>query len=122
LIQEDVKRLREMNPSMLQIKKTDETFMDLEIFNIRPENSPNDIIVTTSFQTDQSMIDSSNELYLVAIPTLQKVRQRVIDDLRGKVSPNKWLIPLAAGNNGLSLLYSGTFSFIVSLNSYTSDP
>lgn len=97
LIQEDVKRLREMNPSMLQIKKTDETFMDLEIFNIRPENSPNDIIVTTSFQTDQSMIDSSNELYLVAIPTLQKVRQRVIDDLRGKVSPNKWLIPLAAG-------------------------
>lgn len=60
-----------MNPSMLQIK-TDETFMDLEIFNIRPENSPNDIIVTTSFQTDQSMIDSSNELYLVAIPTLQK--------------------------------------------------
>ncbi len=97
LLKEDVIRLREMNPSMLQIKKTDETFMDLEIFNIKPDNSPNDIIVTTSFQTDQSMIDSSNELYLVAIPTLQKVRQRVIDDLRGKVSPNKWLIPLAAG-------------------------
>jgi superfamily I DNA and/or RNA helicase len=97
LLKEDIKRLRELNPSMLQIKKTDETFMDLEVFNIKPDNSPNDIVVTTSFQTDRSMIDSSNELYLVAIPTLQKVRQRVIDDLRGKVSPNKWLIPLAAG-------------------------
>lgn len=97
LLKEDVKRLRELNPSMLQIKKTDETFMDLEIFNIKPDHSPHDIVVTTSFQTDRSMIDSSNELYLVAIPTLQKVRQRVIDDLRGKVSPNKWLVPLAAG-------------------------
>lgn len=97
LLKEDIKRLREFSPAMLQIKKTDETFMDLEVFNIKPDNSANDIIVTTSFQTDRSMIDSSNELYLVAIPTLQKVRQRVINDLRGKVSPNKWLIPLAAG-------------------------
>ncbi len=97
LLKEDIKRLRELNPRMIQIKKTDETFMDLEVFNIKPDNSPNDIVVTTSFQTDRSMIDSSNELYLVAVPTLQKVRQKVIDDLRGKVSPNKWLIPLAAG-------------------------
>lgn len=97
LLNEDIKRLQELNPSMLKIKKIDESFMDLEVFNIKPENSSNDIIVTTSFQTDVNMIDSSNELYLAAIPTLQKVRQKVIDDLRGKVSPNKWLIPLAAG-------------------------
>lgn len=97
LLSEDIKRLQELNPTMLKIKKIDESFMDLEVFNIKPENSPNDIIVTTSFQTDVNMIDSSNELYLAAIPTLQKVRQKVIDDLRGKVSPNKWLIPLAAG-------------------------
>jgi len=97
LLQDDVKRLRELNPSMLQIKKADETFMPLEVFNIKPNKSFNDIIVTTSIQTDSSMIDNSNELYLVAIPTLQKVRQRVIDDLRRKASPNKWLIPLVAG-------------------------
>jgi superfamily I DNA and/or RNA helicase len=97
LIHEDIKRIRELSPTLLQIKKTDETFMDIEVFNIKPDNSPKDIIVTTSRQNDISTIDNANELYLVASSTLQKVRQRVIDDLRSNVSPNKWLIPLASG-------------------------
>jgi superfamily I DNA and/or RNA helicase len=97
LLKEDVKRLREFEPRILQIKKIDDTFMDLEIFDIKPKNSPNDIVVTTSFQTDRNIIDNSNELYLAAIPTLKKVRLKVIDDLRSKISPNKWLIPLASG-------------------------
>lgn len=96
LLENDLKRLRELKLKTVQVKKLDDTFIQFEIYNIKPEENSNDIILTTALQADSSVISPSNELISVAIPTLKQVRHKVIEDLKHKNSPNKWLAPLAA--------------------------
>lgn len=96
LLESDLKRLRELKLKTVQVKKLDDTFIQFEIFDLQPEENSNDIILTTALQADSSIISPSNELISVAIPTLKQVRHKVIEDLKHKNSPNKWLAPLAA--------------------------
>jgi len=96
LISEAYKRIKELKPSLLQIKNGDESALQFEVSDLQPDEKSNDIILTSAQQIDIANQDLSDELRLAALPTLKVVRNRVIDNLRTQKSPNKWLVSLAA--------------------------
>jgi superfamily I DNA and/or RNA helicase len=97
LLESDYKRLKALAPGMLALESEhDAPPLELQINDLEPSGGKCQIIVSSARQLTADAIPESGQLVLAASPTLQRVRMQVINNLRQRMSPNKWLLPLAA--------------------------
>ncbi|MCW7553958.1 AAA domain-containing protein [Endozoicomonas gorgoniicola] len=94
----DYKRLCEEQPSLLLIlsEQKEPTDILLELVDLNPVEKEPIIHVSIEKQTSDTLIPQEAMLGVAALPTLNKVRNAVVDSLEEMTSKNPWLLPLAA--------------------------
>lgn len=94
----DYARLLELSPSLLRFAADDEQEGVLaQVVNLAPSSNEPEVIISIEKQTVHTDIPETGQLFLTAIPTLQKVRTEVVDKLRLGQTANPWLLAVAAG-------------------------
>jgi len=94
----DYARLLELSPSLLRFAGDDEQEGALaQVVNLAPSSDEPEVIISIEKQKAHTEIPETGQLFLTAIPTLQKVRTEVVDKLRLGKTANPWLLAVAAG-------------------------
>ena len=97
LLPSDHRRLKELAPGMLVLESGEEDrSLQLKVDDLSPKNGKNQIVVSTAEQLAVGAIPDAGHLVLFANPIQKNVRMKVVENLRQRLSPNKWLLPLAA--------------------------
>ncbi|MFZ4538148.1 DEAD/DEAH box helicase [Propionivibrio sp.] len=97
LLESDYKRLKALAPGMLALERgDDERPLQLKVENLEPSDGKHQIVISSGEQLSVGAIPESGRLVMFANPIQKKVRMQVIENLRQRLSPNKWLLPLAA--------------------------
>lgn len=98
LTETDYQRLTELSPSLLRFASDeDEEGLLAQVVNLKPDDAAQDIVISIEKQAQATEIPEAGQLFLTAIPTLQKVRTEVVDKLRQGTTANPWLLPVASG-------------------------
>ncbi|WP_372997122.1 DEAD/DEAH box helicase [Marinobacter sp.] len=97
--EQDYERIREIKPSILAPADAMGLPDDLRfsVEDLEPESGKPKINLSLDTQTDHLRIPESGELLLAALPTLQRVRKNVLEQLAEGATTNPWLLPLLAG-------------------------
>jgi superfamily I DNA and/or RNA helicase len=95
---EDYIRLTEQKPSLLQIRIDDAQTISVEVVDFEPDPGETNIVISSSGaqQIEANVIAQADQFYLDASPVIKNTLMTVVNNLREKRSPNKWLIPLAS--------------------------
>lgn len=97
LLGSDCKRLRALAPGMLALEgAVGERLLQFRVDDLAPNGGIHQIVVSTGEQLASGAIPDTGTLVLFANPTQKNVRLQVIENLRQRLSPNRWLVPLAA--------------------------
>jgi len=95
---EDLDRLRDLKPSVLRIENSADIDIIAAVVNLAPYQDKPQISISIEKQISADAIPRSGLLWLTALPTLKNVRSSVVDNLRGRQSPNQWLVPVSGQN------------------------
>ena len=97
LLESDHKRLKALAPGIVALEcGEDERPLQLRVDDFEPNGGQHQIVVSSSDQLSVGAIPECGQLVLFANPTQKNVRMQVIENLRQRLSSNKWLLPLAA--------------------------
>lgn len=96
--EDDYKRLIEQKPTFLQIRIDEAQTISVEVVDFEADQGLTNIIVSSSGaqQIEANVIAQADQFYLDASPVIKNTLMTVINDLREKRSPNKWLVQLAS--------------------------
>jgi DNA polymerase III delta prime subunit len=98
-LDDDLERMRDIKPSILAFVDQDGDEGErviAEVVDLTPSKDKPEIIISIERQIHQNQIPKNGELQLEAMPTLQRVRMDVVDELRESRTRNPWLLPVAA--------------------------
>lgn len=94
----DYSRLQELAPGLLRFAaEGEEEGVMAQVVDLSPTSGEPEIIVSVEKQASHIEFPPTGQLYLTALPTLQRVRGSVLDGLRQGTTANPWLLGVASG-------------------------